>query len=129
LNRTKVVLADDRTAFRAAVSLFLAPRFHVVKAVSDGAAVLEVVAKLDPDLVILDISMPVLSGIEAARKLQASGTRAKIVFLTMHRDPDYVQAALDAGGKAYVIKSRLKSDLLLALDEVLADRSFVSPLG
>lgn len=76
---------------------------------------------------VLDISMPVLNGIEAARQLKAAGAWAKVVFLTVHRDLDYVLAALAAGAQGYVVKSRPASDLLLALREALAGRSFVSP--
>jgi DNA-binding NarL/FixJ family response regulator len=77
--------------------------------------------------VVLDISMPVLSGIEAARRLKAAGSPARIVFLTMHADPDYVRAALETGALGYVIKSRLATDLLPCIREALAGRPFVSP--
>lgn len=76
---------------------------------------------------VLDISMPVLNGIEAARTLKAADSRAKIVFLTEHADPDYLHAALAIGALGYVVKSRLVSDLLLSIREALAGRHFVSP--
>ena len=84
-------------------------------------------AKLAPDVIVLDISMPKLNGIEAARQLKATGSRAKIVFLTVHEDMDYVRGALAAGAHGYVVKPRLASDLLPALREVLASGWFVSP--
>lgn len=95
--------------------------------VGDGQALLEEAARLEPDILVLDISMPVLNGIEATRQLRAAGSRAKIVFLTVHQDAEYVHAALAAGAQGYVTKCQLATDLLVALREVLADRSFVSP--
>ena len=88
---------------------------------------IEEAARLAPDLIVLDISMPKLNGIEAARQLKAAGSRAKIVFLSVHDDADYVRGALAAGAHGYVVKPRLASDLLLALRQVLASGSFVSP--
>jgi DNA-binding NarL/FixJ family response regulator len=127
LNRVRVLLADDHEDFLAVEARHLEPEFDVVKAVGDGRALLEEAARLEPDILVLDISMPVLSGLDAARRLQASGCQARIVFLTVHDDPDYVRAALAAGALGYVVKCRLASDLLLAMHEALAGRSFVSP--
>jgi DNA-binding NarL/FixJ family response regulator len=76
---------------------------------------------------VLDISMPVMNGVEAARRLRAAGTSAKIVFLTVHADQDYVRAALGTGALGYVLKSELASDLLPCLREALQGRSYVSP--
>jgi DNA-binding NarL/FixJ family response regulator len=127
LNRARVLVADDHKDFGAAAARLLQPEFEVVKTVADGQELLAEAACLEPDIVVLDISMPVLNGIEAARKLRAAGSRAKIVFLTVHQDPEYVHAAVAAGAQGYVAKCQLATDLLLALREVLADRSFVSP--
>ncbi len=98
----------------------------MVRSVIDGRKAVEAAAELDPDLVVLDVSMPVLDGIAAARSLRASGSRARVVFLTVHRDPDYASAALAAGAIGYVFKCRLASDLLPALRNALEDRSFLS---
>jgi DNA-binding NarL/FixJ family response regulator len=125
--RARVLLADDHPDFLAATARLLEPEFDVVEAVHDGKALLDQTPRLDPDLLVIDITMPVLNGIEAARRLTASGTRAKIVFLTVHTDGDYVRAAQSAGGLGYVVKSQLASDLAPALREALAGRSFVSP--
>jgi DNA-binding NarL/FixJ family response regulator len=122
-----VLLADDEPDFIVASARLLEPEFEVVKTVGDGQQVLEEAPRLEPDLLVLDISMPIFSGIEAARRLRSSGCQSKIVFLTVHRDPDYVEAGFAAGAKGYVLKSRLVSDLPLALREVLAGRPFVSP--
>jgi DNA-binding NarL/FixJ family response regulator len=127
LNRPRVVLADDEPGFIAASVRLLEPEFDVVKAVGDGKQLLDEAPGLKPDLVVLDISMPVLNGIETARQLRSLGCQSRIVFLSVHGDPEYVDAGFAAGASGYVIKSRLVSDLPLALREVLAGRSFVSP--
>lgn len=128
MNRPRVLLADDEPGFIAASARLLEPEFEVVKTVGDGQQAVEEAPGLNPDLVVLDISMPALNGIEAARQLRSAGCQAKIVFLTVHREPEYVEAGFAAGASGYVLKSRLVSDLPLALREVLACRSFVSPL-
>ncbi len=127
LERFRVLLADDHIEFLRVTVCLLEPEFEVVGTVGDGQTLLDETARQEPDLLVLDISMPVLNGIEATRRLKAVGSRAKIVFLTVHEDPDYVCAALAAGAHGYVVKSRLACDLPLALREVLAGRSFVSP--
>ena len=124
--RMRVVLADDNDDFLGAITGLLDPEFEVVSKVSDGQALVEEAERLDPDLILLDISMPVLNGIEAARHLRAAGSQVKIIFLTVHEDADYVRCALRAGAQGYVVKSRLATDLPLALNEVLRGRSFVS---
>ena len=123
----RLLLADDHPAVLAKVAGFLASVFEIVGKVSNGRELLEATERLHPDVLVVDISMPVLSGIEAAQQLKKSGTKAKIVFLTVHEDPDFVQAALAAGGSGYVVKSRLATDLICAIQEVLAGRRFVSP--
>lgn len=127
MDRVSVLLADDHGEFLATTVRELESHFDVVEAVGDGQSLLTQAARLEPDVVVLDISMPVLNGIEAARKLKAAGSTAKVVFLTMHADPDYVHAALATGALGYVIKSRLATDLLLSIREALAGRRFVSP--
>ena len=127
MDRVRVLLADDHADFLAVAVRHLEPHFEVVEAVGDGQALLDQAARLEPDIVVLDISMPVLNGIEAARRLKAAGSPARIVFLTMHADPDYVRAALATGALGYVLKSRLASDLLSSMREALAGRLFVSP--
>jgi DNA-binding NarL/FixJ family response regulator len=123
----RVLLADDHVALLAQTINLLIGSFDVVGSVGNGPDLIKAAAKLDPDVVVLDITMPGFDGIEAARRLQNAGCHAKLVFLTVHDDPDYVHAALQAGGSAYVVKSRLASDLVTAIREALAGRSFVSP--
>jgi DNA-binding NarL/FixJ family response regulator len=120
-------LADDHEEFLAVEARLLEPEFEVLTTARNGRAALEEAVRLGPDALILDISMPGLSGIETARRLRAAGSRAKIVFLTVHGDPDYVRAGLAAGATGYVVKSRLAADLVPALREALAGRSFLSP--
>ena len=123
----RLLLADDHAAMLAQAVNRLTGTFEIVGSVSNGLDLLEAAARLKPDVVVLDITMPDLDGIEVARQLQRAGCHAKLVFLTVHQDADYVHAAFQAGGNAYVIKSRLASDLVPAIHEALAGRSFVSP--
>ena len=127
MHRVRVWIADDHIAIRDRAVQLLAPAFDVVGAVGDGQALLDAAAALDPDVVILDISMPVLDGIKAAERLQETGCRAKIVFLTVHDEANFARAALATGALGYVVKPRLVSDLLVAITEALAGRTFVSP--
>jgi len=106
----------------------LEPTFEVVGAVGDGEALVEAAGKLQPDVIVTDISMPKLNGIEAANRLRECGSSSRVVFLTVHADPDFVQAALKTGALAYVSKLRIATDLLVAIKEALAGRIFVSPL-
>lgn len=125
---TTILLADDNANILNHVGKMLEKErtYKVVAAVSDGAVVIREYSRLKPDVIILDISMGNLSGIEIARQLRDSGCSAKIVFLTVHEDTDYLNAAMGAGGSAYVVKSRLNLDLLSAIHAVLCNKVFVS---
>ena len=101
-------------------------RYQVIGAVTDGESVQRAYSRLRPDIIILDISMSDISGIDVAQDLVDSGCKAKIVFLTVHEDADFINAAMGAGGSAYVVKSRVSSDLIPALDAVLSGKLFVS---
>ncbi len=129
MNRPRVLLADDHLTMREMVTLLLESEFDIIGAVTDGQALIEMAAELNPDVVILDITMPGLNGIEAARRLKTDGSRAKIVFLTVHEDPDFVRESLATGALGYVVKTRLASDLLVAVRRALEGRTFVSPSG
>jgi len=120
------LLADDHKEMRDSVRRCLEEEFKVVVAVADGAALLEAATQLDPDICLLDISMPKLNGIEVANQLKQRGSRAKVIFLTIHEDMDFAQAALKTGASGYVIKRRMASDLLRAVKEALAGRIFIS---
>jgi DNA-binding NarL/FixJ family response regulator len=126
LIRLTVLLADDHEEFLRVVAQHLEPHFHVIQTAGNGQAMLDEAARLEPDVVVLDISMHGLNGIEAAKRLRARGSRAKIVFLTVHADQDYVRAALGAGAAGYVLKSELASDLLPCLRQAEVASPFVS---
>jgi DNA-binding NarL/FixJ family response regulator len=122
----RILLADDVLSVLHEVARLLQEKFEIVAMVSDGQAALESTLSLNPDLVVLDISMPGLSGIEVARELTKLGNSPKIVFLTVHEDADILAACLDAGGAGYVIKIMMEMDLIPAIDAALAGRKFVS---
>jgi two-component system, NarL family, response regulator DesR len=123
--KPRIILADDYPAMLAEVSRLLEREFEIVAAVPDGALAIEAVTDLKPDAVVLDIHMPGMSGIEAAQHLRHLGSSAKIIFLTIERDPEYVRLAT-AMSASYVIKARMPRDLLTAIKESLAGRLFVS---
>ena len=125
--RPRVLLADDHPAMLALTAAVLAGEYLVVGSVGDGRELLAEAERLHPHVIVLDITMPRLDGIEAARPLRRLQRPARLVFLTVHEDADFAQAALDAGGLGYVVKARLASDLLPAIRAALADSRFVSP--
>ena len=124
----RILLADDNPVILNHVGDMLASDYQIIGKVVDGNSVCEQAAKLGPDLIVLDISMGERNGIEIARQLREQGYMGEIVFLTVHEDPDFVTAAIGAGGRGYVIKSRMNADLKLAVKAVLSQRIFVSPL-
>ena len=126
MHTARILLADDHKEMRDSVCRCLETEFDVIGAVADGTALLEAAAQLDPDVCLLDISMPNLNGIEVANKLKERGSRAKVIFLTIHEDMDFAQAALRTGASGYVIKRRMASDLQRAVREALAGRIFIS---
>lgn len=125
--KVRVILVDDHPALLRQTIQLLPERFEVVETSEDGLGVQAAVREFEADVVVLDITLPVISGVELARKLQAAGCKARIVFLTVHADPDYAREAFHVGALGYVIKPRLASDLVPALEAVLAGKRFVSP--
>ena len=126
-SKLRVLLADDHPNLLQLVRNSLEPILEVVGEVPDGKSLLEAEAKLHPDLIVTDISMPILNGIEAVEKLKESGCRAKVVFLTVHSDHEFVRACFEAGATGYVLKPRIATDLLIAMQAALAGHSFISP--
>jgi DNA-binding NarL/FixJ family response regulator len=126
LIRPRVLLADDHPALLEAVAALLFPYFDVVGTASDGAALVSAASRLLPDVIVTDISMPILNGIDAAHKLRGSGSTAKILFLTVHKEREFVEACMQAGALGYVQKSGMKHHLVLAIQAVLAGQSYVS---
>lgn len=129
MQSTTILLSDDNSSVLDHLGKMLEKEksYKVVGAISDGRVVVREYLQLRPDVVILDISMGEVSGIDIARDLRDSGCRAKIIFLTVHEDSDFLNAAMGAGGSAYVVKSRLNLDLLAAIKAVLCNKLFVSP--
>jgi len=126
MTRTRVVVADDLGFVTSAVTALLQEKFDVVGMAADGPTALETTLKVNPDIVVLDISMPVMSGIEVARELKRRASNAKIVFLTVYEDRDILEACQAAGGLGYVIKVVMEADLIPAMNEALAGRAFTS---
>ena len=126
MNRARILSADDHEEMRDQIKSLLDNEFEVLDSVEDGLALLDAAARLQPDVCLLDISMPVLNGIEAAERLRQRGSAAKIVFLTIHEDQDFLEAALKAGASGYVLKRRMALDLRPAIVEALAGRTFIS---
>jgi DNA-binding NarL/FixJ family response regulator len=125
--KIRVILVDDHPAVLRQTMQLLPERFEVVDTSQDGLELQTTVRDLQPDIIVLDITLPMLSGVEIARRLRAAGCTARIVFLTVHADPDYASEAFDVGALGYVIKPRLASDLVPALDAALAGKRFTSP--
>ena len=123
----RVVLADDHPAMLALATAALAGICTVVGTAVDGPTLIAAVEQLRPALAVLDITMPQLSGLDAARQLHLSHPETRLVFLTVHDDADYARAAFATGALGYVIKSRLASDLLPAIHAALAGHRFLSP--
>jgi DNA-binding NarL/FixJ family response regulator len=123
---TRVLLVDDNSAMLSRAGAVLADQCLIVGVVQDGPAALAAAKSLHPDVIVLDISMPGMNGLEVASRLRAAESTAAIVFLTVHDEEEFVLAATSAGAIGYVLKSRLVSDLPAAVREARAGRRFVS---
>src|ERR1700753_1211539 len=126
VTRARILLADDQKGMRDRVIRMLGHEFEMLEPVSDGAALLEAASRLKPDVCLIDISMPVVNGIEAASLLREGGSAVKVIILTIHEDPDFLVAALNAGASGYVVKPRMASDLRAAIKEVMSGRTYIS---
>ena len=124
MGRARILVADDHEGIRRTIVRLLKRRFEVLDAVGDGPTFLEAVARLKPDVCVLDISMPKMSGIEIAQRIKQSDSAIKIVFLTLHDDFDFKTAALATGAEGYVVKAKMGEELLFAVNEVVAGRTF-----
>jgi len=128
MTRPRVLLADDHRLLREAFARLLEPGCDVVGMVADGRALLRAAAQLRPDIVVLDIGMPLLNGLDAARRLKRDMPEVKVIFVTVSEDHDLAAEAFRAGGSAYLLKNSAASELLKAIQEVSAGRSYVTPL-
>jgi len=125
--RTSIILADDNVSVLNYVCEMLKKDYEIVGAFNSGEQVLCEWPRLRPKVILLDISMGDTDGIGLARCLRDSGCDSKIVFLTIHKDPEIVKAALEAGGAGYVLKQRMYKDLGVAIDTAISGKQFVSP--
>lgn len=128
MKKPTVILADDHTLVLEGFRRLLETHCELLATVGDGQALLQAVAQHRPDIVILDISMPVMNGIEAARALKSKYPGLKLVFVTMHADPAYIRAAFQAGASGYILKQSLGDELPQALHIVLQGQIYVTPL-
>lgn len=126
--RPRVLLADDHSAFLDSVNRLLAPAFDVVALAGGGRQALDLARRLRPDVLVLDVAMPDLDGFQTLAEVRRAGLDTRVVFLTMHRDDEFVAAAINGGAHGYVLKSRAHLDLIAAIDHVLAGRLFVPSL-
>jgi DNA-binding NarL/FixJ family response regulator len=125
--RPRIILADDHPAVLNATTALLKPQFDIVGNAMDGATLVSEVLRLCPDVIVVDITMPVLSGIDAARRLRHSAPLVKIVFLTVHSDQQFMEACMAEGALGYVLKAHMKAHLIPAIQAALAGRSYISP--
>jgi DNA-binding NarL/FixJ family response regulator len=127
MTKIRVFLADDHPEILDKLADILERTYDIVDTARDGRTAMNEVMQKCPDVLLLDISMPMMSGIEAAENLIRMNTKTKIIFLTIHEDPDFVRVALATGAAGYVVKSRMATDLLPAIREALAGHRFISP--
>ncbi len=128
MKRPRILLADDHRIVAEGLRSLLEPEFDLVGIVEDGRALLAATEKLLPDVIVADISMPLLNGIEAVRQIKKTNENIKVVFLTMHPDVTYAASAFEAGASGYVLKHSAPSELTTAIQSALQGRTYVTPL-
>ncbi len=128
MNKSRILIADDHQILAEGIRGLLEPEFEVVDVVSNGRELVKAAKKERPDVVVADISMPSLNGIEAAIQLRDAGVTARIVFLTMHRDVAYARQAMEAGAAGYVLKHSVSSELVTAIHDALQGQTYISPI-
>ena len=128
MRKPRVLLADDHTIVLEGLKGLLEPEFELVGAVTDGEALLKAAVETRPDVILFDISMPLLNGIQAARELRKTNPEAKLLALTMHAETSFVKEALRAGASGYLLKQSAATELSTAIHEVMAGRRYLTPL-
>jgi len=128
MKRPRIVLADDHSLLLGAFKSFLEPEFEVVGTFLDGRTLVDNVKDLHPDVIVLDIGMPLMNGISAGQKLKQDIPTVKLIYLTMNQDPDLAAEAFKLGASGYLLKSSAASELAFAIREALTGRSYVTPL-
>jgi len=126
MERARILLAEDNQGIRERVEKLLGPHYEIVGSVENGEQAIHSILNLTPDVLVTDISMPILNGIQLASQVRDSGCRARVVFLTVHDDDDYVESAFETGAFGYVFKPRLDYDLIPAIQAALQGEKFLS---
>ncbi len=127
MNKARVLLADDHRIVVEGLKKLLEPEYDVVGTVEDGRALIAAVGELQPDVVVADISMPHLNGIEAVRQIKAKNPHVRVVILTMHQDAQYARRAFEAGASGFVLKVSAPAELITAIGEVQKGKTYVTP--
>ena len=126
MNRSSVLLADDNRLLVERVAELLGSSFDVVGTAHDGQELVSEAVRLRPEVIVVDITMPILTGIEAVRQLRKTGLETKFVFLTIHNESEFLEACLAEGAVGYVLKTQMKDDLIPAINAAVAGKQFVS---
>jgi len=128
MNRIRLILADDHTMFAEGLKSLLDEEFELLGTVGNGQDLVDITHRLNPEVIIVDISMPVLSGFDAIRRIRDLGSEAKVIFLTMHDDDTLVEEAFRCGGSGYVLKQAAGEELVEAIKQVSQGNRYVTPL-
>jgi DNA-binding NarL/FixJ family response regulator len=129
LSRPRVLLADDHAPLLEAATALLASHYDTVGTASDGETLVQEALRLRPEIVVTDITMRGMSGIDAIRRLREQGFLPRVVILTIHEEEEFLKACVAEGALGYVIKSQMKSHLIPAVEAALAGRQYISPMG
>lgn len=127
MNRPRILLADDHTLVAEGVSKLIQSEFDLIEIVQDGRTLLERIDQWAPDILLLDISLPFINGIEAAHRIKSISPNVKVIFLTMHTEPSFIKDAASVGAWGYVLKQSAAGELLYAIREVLKGRTYFTP--
>jgi DNA-binding NarL/FixJ family response regulator len=128
MSKPRILIADDHQILAEGLRSLLEPEFEVVGVVADGRELVAAAKKQRPDVIVADVTMPSLNGIDAAVQLRDLGVKAKVVFLTMHDDVAYARRAMEAGAAGFVLKHSVASELVMAVREALSGRTYVTPM-
>ena len=126
--RPRVLLADDHRMVAEGLRSLLEPEYDLVEIVEDGQEMIEAAKRISPDVIVADITMPRLNGLDALEQLRRDNCRAKVVFLTMHKDVTYAARAIQGGASGFLLKHSASAELLIAIREALSDRTYVTPV-
>lgn len=126
MKRPRVVVAEDSLEMQEKIKALIGVGYDIVRSVVDGKQSLDAVLELTPDILVTDISMPLLNGIEVASRLRDLGSCTKVIFVTVHDDEEFLEAAFSLGALGYVLKARIDTDLILAMQAALKGQRFAS---